>query len=313
MKDLFSKKNLNIFSIIIGVLFIVSGFGKAIDVSGFTALITQYGLGAFSFLAPVIILFEILLGLSLILLMNPKRDSLISFVMLIVFTVLFGFAHFTYGVNDCGCFGTIKTTNLPPLFSFIRNLILIVMSGFIIYNYPKDLRFNPSWKKYLIISLMFVSVFITGLSVKSPLFTKSVQFVNAEGPEMKVKDQNIKNTELGKYLTTSPNKDYLFFCFSYSCSYCWNSIENLRSFIRNNAVDSVVIFAVGSDSERKIFEDKFKPDFPVTILSTEAMNKLTFTYPTGFYIENDTIKIIAPGQLSSPFVFESVIANVNKK
>jgi hypothetical protein len=43
------------------------------------------------------------------------------------------------------------------------------------------------------------------------------------------------------------------------------------------------------------------------------MDKLTFTYPTAFYVEHDTIKIVASGQLSSPFVFESVIANINNK
>src|ERR1035437_4601779 len=125
---MFEKKTLNFYSMIIGVLFIISGLGKAVDVAGFTTLIGQYGLAFFAPLAPVIILFEILLGLSLLLLFNPKRDSIVAHCMLIIFTLLFAFAHFVYKVNDCGCFGAIRNTNFPPIISFIRNFILIGMS-----------------------------------------------------------------------------------------------------------------------------------------------------------------------------------------
>jgi uncharacterized membrane protein YphA (DoxX/SURF4 family) len=310
---MFEKKSLNIYSVIIGAVFILSGFGKAIDTAGFTALIGQYGLGLFAPLAPVIILFEILLGFSLILLINPRRDSIISLSMLVVFTGLFAYAHFAHGVNDCGCFGTIKNTNFPPLFSFIRNILLIIMAFGVWLLYPDEKSFTPNWKKYILILSLIVFGFITGKTTSSPLFVHSTSFIIGEGPEMKMKDQNIKTTEFNKYVQASKDSTYLIFCFSYTCPYCWNSIENLRSFIKTNVVDSVIIFTIGNDKDRLIFEDKFKQDFPVTILSSDAMDKLTFTYPTAFYVEHDTIKEVSTGQLSSPFVFESVIANINKK
>ena len=307
------KKVLNFYSIIIGVLFIISGLGKAIDVAGFTTLISQYGLTFFAPLAPVIILFEILLGLSLILLVNPIRDNIVAHCMLIVFTFLFAFAHFAYNVNDCGCFGAIKNANFPPLVSFIRNFVLIGMSFMVWRYYPITKIRTSKWKKYVLVSVMAISIFLTGITTKSPLFAQTSSFINAEGPEMKGYQQNIKDTEFNKYVQTTDDKTYLLFCFSYTCPYCWNSIENLRSFIHSNTVDSVIIFTVGNDRDRLIFEDKFKQDFPVTILSSEAMDKLTFTYPTAFYVKHDTIQIVSPGQLSSPFVFESEIANINRK
>lgn len=312
LKNIFDKKTLNVISVMIGLIFIVSGIGKAINVVGFTTLIGQYGLGLFAPLGPVIILFEIILGLSLVLLINPERDGIISFGMLTVFTTLFAYAHFVNGVNDCGCFGTMNT-NFPPSFSFLRNVLLMLMSFMVWWLYPTTKVTTSSWKKYVLVSTLIVFTFMTGFTTKTPLISKTINFIGSETPELKMKDQNIKNTEFAKYVQTSKDSTYLVFCFSYTCSYCWNSIENLRSFIRSNVVDSVIIFTVGSDQERLIFEDKFKQDFPVTILSSAAMDEITTTYPTAFYVEHDTIKVVASGQLSSPFVFESVIANINNK
>lgn len=304
LKNIFDKKTLNIISIMVGLIFIFSGIGKAIDVVGFTNLIHQYGLGLFAPLAPVIILFEIVLGFSLILLMNPKRDSMISFGMLTIFTALFAYAHFVHGINDCGCFGAIKNTNFPPLFSFLRNVLLMLMSLGVWGLYPKTLGLviQPSWKKYILISSLIIFTFICGLTVSSPLY--SINFTHHTNNAPKFLGQNIKNTELANFYKTSSDSTYLFFCFSYTCPYCWNSIENLRSFIRNKTVDKVVTFAIGEESSKLIFNEKFKPDFPIINLNGESMDKLTLNYPTAFYVEHDTIKIVSPGELPSPFIFK---------
>jgi len=44
---MFEKRILNIYSVIIGALFIISGIGKVIDTTAFSNLIFQYGLGYF--------------------------------------------------------------------------------------------------------------------------------------------------------------------------------------------------------------------------------------------------------------------------
>jgi len=119
LKNMFDKRILNFFSVTIGALFIISGIGKAIDTAGFSNLIYQYGLGYLMVLSPLIVLFEILIGLFLVLLINPKRYSLISLVLLVIFTISFAFAHFKNGINDCGCYGTMQPSNVPFIFSFI--------------------------------------------------------------------------------------------------------------------------------------------------------------------------------------------------
>jgi uncharacterized membrane protein YphA (DoxX/SURF4 family) len=305
---MFDKKILNIYSIIIGTLFIVSGIGKVIDTAGFSNLIYQYGLGYLMILSPIIVLVEILLGLFLILLINPKQYSFVSFVLLIIFTIAFAYAHFRYGVNNCGCFGTIQHSNLPPIFSFLRNLILIVMSFIVWIKYPKEKTKITLWKKYVIFSVMGISLFIAGLTFRIPFFLTGKPKTHA------FQNQNIKNTELSNYIKTAPDSTYLVFCFSYTCPYCLNSIENLRQYEKTNTADNVMALAVGDPEDRVIFEQNFNPDFAYKDLSVEEMDKLTSFYPTAFYVVHDTIKVIVQGQLPSPFVFkESYLSPKEKK
>ncbi len=304
---MFEKRILNIYSVIIGIFFIISGIGKVIDTAGFSNLIYQYGFGYLMILSPLIIIAEILLGLFLILLITPKRNSLFSFILLMIFTISFAYAHFKHGINDCGCFGSLQHSNISPLFSFIRNFILLIMSLIIWIKYPKEKMEVAKWKKYLILSVMCLSIFVAGFTFKTPFFLQS------KAETHKFQNQSIKNTELSKYIKTSQDSTYLFFCFSYNCTYCWNSIENLRQYKKSNTVDSVVVFATGADSSKLIFEQNFHPDFIIKNLPPEAMNKLTTAYPTTFYVEHDTVKVIIQSVLPSYITFKKYYILSNYK
>lgn len=295
---MFNKKTLSVYAVIIGVVFIISGVGKVIDTTGFSNLIYEYGLGYFMILSPLIVLIELLFGFYLIFLINPKRDSMISFFLLLIFTIAFLFGHFKNGVNDCGCFGSIQPSNIPFSFSIIRNIILMVMSFIVWFKYPKEnLKINR-WKNWFIMGFMSIFIFTAGFTFRTPLFLqtqpKTHQFQN----------QNIKNTELTNYVKTSKDSTYLIFCFSYSCPHCLNSIENLRQYQRTNTVDRVLVFATGTASDKLIFEQNFQPDFPIKDLSGLEMDKLTLAYPTAYYVKNDSIKVVIQGVLPSPFVFQ---------
>lgn len=297
---MFEKKTLNIYSVIIGIFFLISGAGKVVNTAAFSDLINQYGLGYTMVLSPLIVLAEILLGLFLVLLINPKRDSMVSFFLLIIFTISFAYAHFINGVNDCGCFGTIQKINLPPVFSFIRNFILIVMAFILWIKYPREISPVAGWRKYIILTVMGISIFIAGYTYEMPFGLTN------GNKDHRFQNQNIKNTNLSEYAKTSLDSTYLFFCFSYTCPYCWNSIENLRSFTRNKAVDRVIVLATGELKDKLVFEQKFLPDFSIRNLPVTEMDKLTDAYPTAFYVEHDTVKVILKSELPSPFIFKSM-------
>lgn len=295
---MFDKKVLNIFSVFIGVFFLLSGFGKVIDTAGFSALISLYGLKYFMILSPLIVIAEILLGLLLILLIETKRTSFVSCLLLILFTASFAYAHFVNGIDDCGCFGTMQKSTLPPLYSFIRNLLLILFSFVIWIKYPREKSHIAKWKKYILILVMSVTVFTAGFTFTTPFPFKK------QPPKHKFQDQPIRKTDLAKYLTTSADSTYLVFCFSYSCSHCWNSIENLRQYESSGAADRVVILASGKPSDKRFFMQNFKPGLNLKDLPADTLSKLINVFPTAFYIEHDSVKVIIETVLPSPVTFK---------
>ena len=145
--------------------------------------------------------------------------------------------------------------------------------------------------------LMAVALFFAGNTYSLPsLFKKKTE-------QSKFKDQLIQNTELKRFIKTTPDKTYLVFCFSYSCPHCWNSIENLRQFISLNIADSVIVFGMGEKKDKDYFMKNFQPDFKINEISHDNMIKLTTIYPTAFYIRHDSIKVVLPGALQSPITF----------
>ncbi len=296
---MFNKKVLKICTSFVGVFFVLSGFAKAMDTTAFGNLIASYGFPFLSFMAPFMVIVEIALGMALVLELNPRRDSLIALLFLISFTSAFTFAHFHNGVNDCGCFGKLRPSSWGPTESFIQNIVLMILCITIRLKYPKDDVRGPLvfWKKGLMLGLVLTGMFISGLTFSMPTALHDLTH------KSKFKDQNIKNTELAKYVQTVPGKTYMVFCFSYTCTHCWNSFENVRGFKKTGTVDSVIALAVGDDSSKIFFNQNFQPDFNIRTLSVDAFDKISTSYPVGFYIKNDTIKYVIEGEVPSSMTF----------
>ncbi len=139
--------------ILVGVLFIFSGFVKVIDPLGFSYKLTEYfqvfgmpSLEAISIpLAILLCLAEIALGVQLLLgkLMKITAWGLLG--MIVFFTFLTFYSAYFNKVTDCGCFGDAIPLN--PWQSFYKDLILTVLIGWIfvfrkhispILNHPID-------------------------------------------------------------------------------------------------------------------------------------------------------------------------------
>ncbi|MBQ3617694.1 MAG: DoxX family membrane protein [Bacteroidales bacterium] len=75
-----------VFSVVAGIAFLLSGFMKLPDVSGFQNLIIQYGFPYLNYLAPLIILLEILLGMALVLGVFQRGTAIASIIVLFFFS-----------------------------------------------------------------------------------------------------------------------------------------------------------------------------------------------------------------------------------
>ena len=164
-----------------GLLFIVAGWVKAVDPMGTSIKLVDYFAefnaafadSAFSFLAPMfpffspyslavaifMIIFEIVLGVMLILGDRPKLTAWLFFLLVIFFTILTGYTYLTgfvpldttffkFGnwtefkatnmrVTDCGCFGDF--IKLDPRVSFFKDIFLLMPSLYFIFRW-KDMH-----------------------------------------------------------------------------------------------------------------------------------------------------------------------------
>jgi uncharacterized membrane protein YphA (DoxX/SURF4 family) len=133
------KKIIDQFSrFFVGTLFIFSGLIKLNDPIGTAIKMEEY----FEVFAvdfhPVFLIFrgfaleigfimivlEIVLGVALLFYYKMNVTATLLLVLLVFFTFLTGYSHFTNAVTDCGCFG--DAIKLTPKESFIKDLILLV-------------------------------------------------------------------------------------------------------------------------------------------------------------------------------------------
>jgi len=295
--------------IIIGSIYLLSGIGKVINVVAFEILIANYGFELFQIFAPIIILGELALGVCFVLLIKPKLMSILSMILLMIFTIAFTYAHFVNGINDCGCFGMFNLKQQNTIFTYIRNILLFGMSLFVFIKSSKEYSLIENWKKYSILTFFIPIIFVCGFTFHIPQNLYKIrhhQYLN----------KPIKETILSDYLQTVKGSSYLIYCFSYTCPNCWNSIENYKSFKTTGVVDSIIaISLVSADTSknsqnRNAFTECFGSNFVnYELINNEAIQTVISSLPTSFYIKDDTIKQVIESELPSPFIFQKFIKN----
>ena len=120
--------------IVVGILFIFSGLIKLNDPIGFSFKLQDYfapGVLDLEFLIPYslllaifIVIFEVLLGVMLLVGYLRKFTVWSLLLMIVFFTFLTFYSAYFNKVTDCGCFG--DAIKLTPWESFTKDVILLV-------------------------------------------------------------------------------------------------------------------------------------------------------------------------------------------
>ncbi|MCV6628260.1 MAG: DoxX family membrane protein [Flavobacteriaceae bacterium] len=128
--------------VFVGVLFILSGWVKLNDPMGFSFKLEEYfspGVFDWSFLLPYtlelslfVVIFEILLGVFLLLGYKPKFTIWSLLLMILFFTGLTFYSAYYNVVTDCGCFG--DAVKLTPWESFTKDVVLLVLILFMLFG-----------------------------------------------------------------------------------------------------------------------------------------------------------------------------------
>ncbi len=151
----------------VAATFLFSGFVKLVDPLGSAYKFEEYfsvDVLNLEFLIPyalpfsiVLIIIEIMLGLMLLIGFKPKLTTWSLFLMTLLFLFLTWYSAYYDKVTDCGCFG--DAVKLTPWETFNKNVVLIILIGFLIYTVK---NINPLFNKNLLkwISLGFLMLFL---------------------------------------------------------------------------------------------------------------------------------------------------------
>ncbi|WP_299780350.1 BT_3928 family protein [uncultured Formosa sp.] len=128
------KKIVSVSRILVGVLFIISGLIKLNDPIGFSIKLEEYFSAAvlnLTFLEPyaliisiLVVIFEVLLGIFLLIGYKPKFTVWSLLLMILFFTFLTFYSAYFNKVTDCGCFG--DAIKLTPWQTFSKDVVLLI-------------------------------------------------------------------------------------------------------------------------------------------------------------------------------------------
>jgi uncharacterized membrane protein YphA (DoxX/SURF4 family) len=150
--------------VLVGVLFIISGFIKANDTIGFSYKLVEY-FEIFNMhffvdyavpMAMFICVFEIIVGVALLLGAFNRLNMWLMLLMIIFFTLLTGYSAITGKVTDCGCFG--DAIKLTPVQSFFKDVVLLVL---ILILFIYQFYINPLFNKSITAIAMGISLVVT--------------------------------------------------------------------------------------------------------------------------------------------------------
>lgn len=128
--------------LLVGLLFIISGLIKLNDPVGFSFKLEEYfsaGVLDLPFLIPYalamaifVVIFEVMLGVTLLLGFRPRFTVWSLLLMILFFTFLTFYSAYFNKVTDCGCFG--DAVKLTPWESFTKDVILLVLILILFYG-----------------------------------------------------------------------------------------------------------------------------------------------------------------------------------
>ena len=160
----------NISRLLIGLLFLFSGFTKAVDPMGskfkFDDYFVAFGMEwliPFSLVLGIILsTVEFSVGFCLVSNLYSKICSIIAFIFMLFFTGLTFILALTNPVTDCGCFGdAVVLTNWQ---TFYKNLIFLVPTIIIFIERKKFVsRFNNKWQialaSFILVTIVSISIY----------------------------------------------------------------------------------------------------------------------------------------------------------
>jgi len=264
-----------IFRVLVGLVFIYSGFVKGIDPLGTVYRMDDYfiafNLPVFMPLSLYLTIFlcvvEFSIGISLLFNLWIKKTAWLLLLMMMYFTILTFFDAVYNLVPDCGCFGdAIKITNVQ---TFIKNLVLMV---FVVPIFIWRNKYRNIVSKPVEVSALFViAAGFTILSVYCYRHLPLIDFMGWKVGNVVNKKSNLPVTFYVTYKNkkTGEEKEYV------SPNYPWNDSTWLADWIFKSQR------VVDPNKDRGLvlrIEDQFGGDFTSSVLDNPDYQFILVAY-----------------------------------
>ncbi|MBM3405094.1 MAG: DoxX family protein [Bacteroidetes bacterium] len=208
--------------ILVGLVFVFSGFVKGVDPLGtmyriqdyFLAYGTEWAMPFALSLAIALCVIEFMLGISMLLNVKVRLTSYLLLLMMIFFTLVTFYDALFNPVPDCGCFGdAIKLTNWQ---TFFKNIILLIPTLVVFQqrNHFKGLLLPSTG---VIVLVMTILIF-TGFCIRNVSYLPPIDFTGwKKGTDLSQKQEKpIRFFVKYKNKKTGETKEFL------SPNYPWN-------------------------------------------------------------------------------------------
>lgn len=295
-----TPKYLSVVTTLLGLFFLLSGLGKALDIAQFTTTIANYGLPQLEPLAPVLIAIEIGLGVALLLQVHLKKMALLSLGLLVTLTVLFAYGYLVHGIRSCGCFGALETAQMPPWLSFVRNLLLMGTAVWLYQHAPTN---NPSASRtrFRIVLGATALAFATSGSAYANRYSSSKVGV--------MRGQLLRTSLLAPYLPVASDSTYVVFIFSPACAHCEDMTPTVASYRTSGLAARVVALHPPIDAmEQQRYMKRFNPPFSLRTVARDSLYAITYHVPLAFIVSKGVVAHVLGPVMPSADILKALLA-----
>ncbi len=286
------------FVLLIGLVFLSSSYLKISDSASFTRIVASYGLGIFSNIAPLVIIIELVVALHLIFFVRVRTAALVSFFLILFFTIIYTYGLLIHNVESCGCFGSLwKDFFDKPIIFYSKNVFLLIIS-YLIYNKYRVEKEDSEYKLKIVIILV-----LTAFSIFVVAYTFEPYRTDEASDSNKWIGTTVDQLNLDELCEFSEDSVYMVFMFSYSCPHCLNSVANVNLFKQNNYVDNIIFLPVGNDLDKHMFDKNYKLSGIRFEEEENLIRPFCKVFPTTFFIKNKSVIFVKEGFVSAPLVF----------
>lgn len=294
----------NISRFVVGIVFIFSGFVKAVDPLGsaykFTDYFEAFGMDFLSFLALSLSILlssiEFVIGFSILFSTRKKLTSYTLLVFMSFFTILTFILAIFNPVTDCGCFGdALIMTNWQ---TFYKNLFLMV---FVLILFINKEKFEVAWtvkKQWILIAIPFMFSILLSVYCYTnlPIIDFRPYSVGTYIPEKMITPPDAPKAEYETILIYQKNGKEREFELSSLPDSTWEWVSTENKLISEGYVPPIHDFTISTTAGNDITE---------IILND---NKFTFVL-VAYELKEASIKNIQEINLLASYAMESGMCN----